>query len=223
MTQPWSNRPRTFLLETPVSATTTRPTLGAGGSVTTVDLVVVGMPLFIVAAVASAKGEARAERPLPRTPVREEAIHQRFEAGVVAALEEVDHFMDDDIFEAFKWIPDQFEVEPDSTSADVARAPAGPHPLELPLGDVDVHCRFPFRDDRRNQRPQLALIPVAHRPFALFETRTAADRKREPIATSFHGAAAAVVFNDVQFQRLAKKVDASHHSRSARGPPAGRP
>ena len=65
-------------------------------------------------------------------PEGHEAVHVGDEAVVVMSLEQVDHFVDDDVFEAVGGFFDEFEVEPDAAGSDVAGAPFCFHLFDAP-------------------------------------------------------------------------------------------
>jgi len=56
-------------------------------------------------------------------PLRNEAIHQGDEAGVVSRFQHVNHLVDDDVFEAFAWFLREIGVQSDATCTGVAASP----------------------------------------------------------------------------------------------------
>lgn len=83
---------------------------------------------------------------LPDSPVGEVSIHQGFETVVVVLFQEMQQFMDDDIFQAVLWLLCQFQVDPDALSKDVAGAPFGFHLFDRPLVDLYSDDILPFAD-----------------------------------------------------------------------------
>jgi len=81
-----------------------------------------------------------------KLPLRHELIHQSHEAAIVSSFEEMDHFMNHDIFQTFTWLLGQFRIETDAFGVTVATSPLGLHALyEEPL-HLHTHDRLPFRD-----------------------------------------------------------------------------
>ena len=54
------------------------------------------------------------------SPMRQEAIHQSLEAGVVVGLQQMHHLMHDDVFQALEWFPGQRQIQPDAASPGIA-------------------------------------------------------------------------------------------------------
>ena len=52
-------------------------------------------------------------------------------------LDEMNHFMDDDVFEQVFGLLNQFGVQPDITGAMITAAPLGFHPLQEITGDFN--------------------------------------------------------------------------------------
>ena len=92
-------------------------------------------------------------------PGRHETIHVGNELIVVVALEQVNHFVDNDVLQAMNWFLDKLEIQPDATCLDVAGAPFGFHLFHAPLGYLYVDDRFPFRDQGSNLFFEPAAIP----------------------------------------------------------------
>ena len=91
-------------------------------------------------------------------PLGHELIHQRHEAGVVGWLQQVDHLMDHDVFEALAGFLGEVGVEADGAGVRVATAPLGFHALHEDATHLHAHQRFPFGDQRR--RGCLELLPI---------------------------------------------------------------
>ena len=56
----------------------------------------------------------------------------------------MDQFMNGDVFEARRWLFDQFQIEPDTAGGGVAASPLGLHLLDAPIGDLHAENRLPL-------------------------------------------------------------------------------
>ena len=83
-------------------------------------------------------------------PQRHEIIHIRNKPLVVMALEQMNHFMDNDVLQTIDRFLDQLEIQPDSLSLDIASAPLGFHLFHTPLCHLHTDDRFPFSDQGSN-------------------------------------------------------------------------
>jgi hypothetical protein len=101
-----------------------------------------------------------------RPPVREMLVQQRDEPLIVMRLNEVDEFMNHEIFEALHGLFRQFEVQPDAASRYAARTPLSLHPLDAPSGDLNAQASLPFRDERRNGVAKVLAKPTLQYPLA---------------------------------------------------------
>jgi hypothetical protein len=93
-------------------------------------------------------------------PAGHEEVHQGDEAGVVSGFDQVRHFVDDDVFEAFARFLGQVRIEPDGGGAGGAATPFGFHLLNEEALHVHGHERLPFRDQRGDRLFQLSAIPL---------------------------------------------------------------
>ena len=80
-----------------------------------------------------------------KSPLGHEEIHQCDEAAVVSRFQQVSHFMDDDVFEAFPWFLGQIGIEPDARGT-TAATPFRFHPLHKEPLHLHAHERLPFRN-----------------------------------------------------------------------------
>ena len=86
-------------------------------------------------------------------PLGHESVHQRHEAGVVGRLQQVNQFVNNNVFEALRWFLGQLGVEANRACLVVATSPFGLHPLhEEPLGP-HIQQRLPSREHGRNGFP----------------------------------------------------------------------
>ena len=86
-------------------------------------------------------------------PQRHEIIHIRNKPLVVMALEQINHFMDNDVLQTIDRFLDQLEIQPDALCLNIARAPFGFHLFHPPLGHLYADDRFPFRDQGEQSPP----------------------------------------------------------------------
>ncbi len=86
-------------------------------------------------------------------------LENRQESFAVRGLQQVGHFMDDDVFQQVFRLLHQFGVEADVTGAVIAAAPPGLHALQVVAGDANRQFRFPFLDQVRHNRVQQGLVP----------------------------------------------------------------
>lgn len=97
---------------------------------------------------------------LPDSPVGEESIHQGFEIVVVVLFQEMQQFVDDDVFKAVFRLLCQFQVDPDALGEDIASAPFGFHLFDRPLGDLYSDYVLPFDDQGLDSGFQPGPIPL---------------------------------------------------------------
>ena len=139
-------------------------------------------------------------------PLRHGLIHQRREAIVVLALQQMDQLVHDDIFEADRWFFDQFEVEPDALCLDVARAPARLHLFDAPLGDVNAKDGFPLGDERRNEQFELLSIPREQHTFTLSNIAAGAHHQIEAGVVTDGDMRRASLIDDIEAIAVTLKV-----------------
>src|SRR6266699_5492177 len=92
-------------------------------------------------------------------PQRHETVHIGDETIVVMALEQMNHFMDNDVLYAMNRFLDKLEIQPDAACLDIASAPFGFHLFHAPLGHLHADNRFPFSDQGSNLLLEPPAIP----------------------------------------------------------------
>ena len=107
---------------------------------------------------------------LPDSPVGEVFIHQSFKVVVVVLFQEVQQFVDDDIFQAIFRFFGQLQVYPDAFGIDIAGAPFGFHLFDRPLVDLNTDYLLPFDDQGLDSGFEPGPIPL------LQHRRTMPDR-----------------------------------------------
>ncbi len=70
------------------------------------------------------------------------------ETITVGGFQQVDHLVDDDVFEEVLRLLHQLGVQPDTTFAVVAAPPLRFHPLQEIPGDFHLELGFPLFDER---------------------------------------------------------------------------
>src|ERR1700693_3054154 len=85
----------------------------------------------------------------PATPMRHESIHQYNELRAMSRFKNVNHLMDNDIFEAFAWFLREICVQPDAASVRVAAPPFRLHLLYKDALHRYAHHGRPLRDKTR--------------------------------------------------------------------------
>ena len=108
-------------------------------------------------------------------PGVEMLVEEGDEALAVGGFQQVGYFVDDDVFEQFLGLFDQFGVEADVAGAVVAAAPLGFHALEEVAADPKPELGFPFADDGRDGFVQQGLVPFVHDCGALGSAAAGAD------------------------------------------------
>jgi hypothetical protein len=68
-------------------------------------------------------------------PLGQEFVHQLLESVCVMTFEEMDHFMNHDIFQTGRRFLGKFEIEPNTPGIHVACTPTGLHLPYAPVGD----------------------------------------------------------------------------------------
>ena len=80
-------------------------------------------------------------------PCGEVVIHECDEAGVVGGFDEVEEFVDDEVFEALGGLFGEVRVEADGSGEVVAASPACFHALDEELPGLDAEAGFPLGDE----------------------------------------------------------------------------
>src|SRR5664279_129564 len=86
-----------------------------------------------------------------QSPLGQVLVHQRSETIIVVPLQEMDHFVDGDVFQTADRLLGQLQIEPDSAGIHVAASPLGFHLLDSPVVDAYAQSRLPFLQERRDQ------------------------------------------------------------------------
>lgn len=105
-------------------------------------------------------------------PLRHESIHQCDEAGAMSRLQNVNHLVDDDIFEAFAWFLREIGVQPDAAPTRVAASPFRLHSLHEDPFHLYRHDRPPLRDKTRHGSLDLFSIPAGDGGMLRFVIRS---------------------------------------------------
>ena len=92
-------------------------------------------------------------------PLWHEAVHQSDEPGVVGGLQQVNQFVDNDVFEALAGFLGEIGVEADGVGLRIAASPLGLHPPHEDPADFNTHQRFPLGNHRRDRCLELLAIP----------------------------------------------------------------
>lgn len=110
-------------------------------------------------------------------PLREEAVHQFDEVGVVGRFQKVGHLVDYEVFEAVPGLLREVGVQTDRPCPVVAAAPLGLHALNEDALHFHSHQPLPFGDKRRDREAQLVPVPRIEVPFhpGLIPTGTPAE------------------------------------------------
>ena len=102
------------------------------------------------------------------SPGEDEKVHEAGEAAVVGGFEQVGHFVDDDVFEAFAGFAGEIGIEANGTGFGIATAPPGFHSPDEKAVHLDVHERLPLGDEGREGGLELGAIPVFEEGLSLF-------------------------------------------------------
>src|SRR5438093_8192850 len=62
-------------------------------------------------------------------PLRHESVHERDEAGVVGRLQQMNQFVENNVFQTLGWLLGELSVEANRACLVVAAPPLGLHPL----------------------------------------------------------------------------------------------
>ena len=112
-----------------------------------------------------------------KLPQRHEPVHISNKTLIVMALEQMNHFMDNDVLQTMDRFLDKLEIQPDALGLDIARAPPGFHLSHAPLGHLHADDRFPFRDQGSNLLLEPLAIPGDQYTLALWRYRFQASRR----------------------------------------------
>src|SRR3989442_15679373 len=100
-------------------------------------------------------------------PLGHESVHQCDEVGVVGRLHQMDEFVENNVFEALRWLLGQLGIEANRACLVVTAPPLGLHPLhEEPL-QSHAQQRLPSRQQCRHSLPQLLSIPFLYKCLSL--------------------------------------------------------
>ena len=119
--------------------------------------------------------------------MRQELIHQRYEAVVVSGLHQVDHFVHDDVLEALRRLFGQIRIQPDAPELGPAASPFRFHPLRKESLHLYANDRLPFADQGGNCLLELLAIPFFENGLLLFFARTRTDLQVHLVVLEFHG------------------------------------
>jgi hypothetical protein len=86
-------------------------------------------------------------------------VKDRDEAIIMGWFKQVDHFMDDDVFEKILWFLYEFGVEANVAGAVVAASPLGFHSLQVITGNFYPQLCLPLLDELRNDFVQKGFVP----------------------------------------------------------------
>src|SRR4051812_7038568 len=82
------------------------------------------------------------------------------EAIAMRGLDEVNHLVNDDIFEQVLWFLHQLGVESNVTSPVVAASPFGFHPLQKVAANIDFELSLPLLDQHRHLLVEQCFVPL---------------------------------------------------------------
>jgi hypothetical protein len=126
------------------------------------------------------------------------SIHMRNEIGIVAALQQVNHLVDDNELKTGMGFLGQFEVYRDAPRTRIATSPPGSHPANGPLGDIDADLRFPLRHEFWDVLAQQAPIPLVEHILSICAAGLRWDSHFEPRIRSNSNASLSVSLDDIQ-------------------------
>lgn len=92
-------------------------------------------------------------------------VHQRRKPVIMQPLQQVHQFMGDDVLQAMGRFLDQFQVQPDATSLNVACPPFGFHPLHAPFRSLYTNDLLPLQQQRRDLLLQTTTVPFIDCPL----------------------------------------------------------
>ena len=121
-----------------------------------------------------------------KPPLGYELIHHSDKAGVVRRLEQMDHFVHDDVLEAFLGLFCEFRIQADGAGSRVAAAPFGLHLLHKKSVHRNRKPRLPNFDQGRKGALEEVSIPACnHRPPCLV-IGAGADTEKYGVMLHFH-------------------------------------
>lgn len=120
-------------------------------------------------------------------PGGEVVVHEGVEALVVAGFEEVDEFVDEDVFETGGGLFGEFGVEADGAAGGGATAPAGFHMADGDVGDLNAEDGFPFGDEGGQGVFDLVPIPGGEEGLPFGFVGAGADGEVEGGVVQFDG------------------------------------
>jgi hypothetical protein len=85
-------------------------------------------------------------------------LQQGDEPLIVMRLDEMNEFVNDEIFEALHRPFRQFEIQPDAPLRYAACTPLSLHLFDAPSSALDAQDRLPFRDERRKAKAHRELV-----------------------------------------------------------------
>lgn len=109
----------------------------------------------------------------------EKLIHQGLKPRVVMAFQQVDQFVDEDVFQALRGLFGEFGVEEEGAGGGVATTPFGFHVAEEDAGGVDAEGGFPFGEERRESGVELGAVPRGEEGFTFVRGRVRAEGEVE--------------------------------------------
>lgn len=86
-------------------------------------------------------------------------IQDRDESITMGRLQEMSHFVDDDVFQEILGLFDELGVQADVSGPVIAASPLGLHPLQEVAGDLDLQPRLPFLDENRHDLVKQGFVP----------------------------------------------------------------
>jgi len=116
--------------------------------------------------------------------IRYAPLRDKITDPAAAAFEEVDHFVDQDVFEASGRFFGQRQVDPDAADPGVAGAPAGLHFFDAPVGDGFADFGSPLGDEIRDLFPEPVPMPAVH--LMSFRTISTVWRRDLELSTFFN-------------------------------------
>lgn len=106
-------------------------------------------------------------------------VENRREAFTMRRLQQMHHFMDDNIFEQVFRLLHELRVQADVASAVVAAAPPGLHSLKKVTLHLHAKFRFPFPDQSRHHLVEQRLVPLVHDLGAFLGATSRAHGERD--------------------------------------------
>ena len=116
-------------------------------------------------------------------PLGHELIHQGHEARVVRRFEQVDHLVNDDVFEAFPRLPGEVGIQSDRARTVIAATPFRLHSLDEEPTHPDPYQPLPFFNQWKNRLPELLTMPFFNDCLPLRFVRAPAHMKDHPPMT----------------------------------------